>query len=326
MSRMQDIISNCYRPKWWTRSVYPYLSEDLVEDIIYSYFRKTSQDGFDLMDEDWDNCFLLDACRYDMFADLNPFEGRFEHRISKASSTPGFLEANFSGKQHYDTVYVTANPMHAIDEWCDVTLDDVFHATINVWETEWNTDVGTVPPQKMATAVREANKTYPNKRLLAHFIQPHHPFIGPTGEKISDSGMQGRKKAMASSDEVANHEEKVWEQLKRGNVSKQRVWKAYRENLELTLPHIQTLLDNIDGKSVITSDHGNLVADWLWPFPKRGYGHPGGLLAPQLIKVPWVVLDNNGRKTVRSNRPVESGDSHESDEIRDRLADLGYRS
>lgn len=297
------------------------------EGLVYRYFAYTSPDGFDLMAEDWDNCYLLDACRYDMFADLNPFGGDLDCRISKASSTPGFLEANFGETTHYDTVYVTANPMHAVDEWCDVDLDTVFHAVVDVWKEDWDADRGTVPPERTAAAVRDAAKTHPDKRLLAHFTQPHHPFIGPTGESMADLGMRGREKALNPSAGVSdNSSRKIWERLERGEVSKRRVWRAYRENLELTFPHIESLLEDVSGRTVITSDHGNLVGEFLWPFPKRGYGHPVGLAAPQLLKVPWLVIDTGSRRKVRSDPPVESQDARASDEVHDRLADLGYRS
>lgn len=323
MGKVRTFVENWYRPQWWARSVFSHY----YENLLYSYFDSTSPEGFNLMSEEWDNCYLLDACRYDMFADLHPFENDLEYRISKASSTPGFLEANFSDTTHYDTVYVTANPMHAVDEWCKIDLDTVFHAVVDVWKEEWDMDLGTVPPERMAVAVREAEKTYPNKRLLAHFIQPHHPFIGPTGESITDSGMRGRRKALHSSaDGPDDSEQKVWERLKRGEVSKRRVWRAYKENLELTFPHLESLLEDVSGRTVITSDHGNLIGEFLWPFPKREYGHPSGLYAPQLIKVPWLEIDTGRRRNVQSGQPIRPKHGHESDEIYDRLAELGYYS
>jgi hypothetical protein len=144
---------------------------------------------------------------------------------------------------------------------------------------------------------------------------------------MTDRGMIGRQKALNSSgDSDPTDARKIWEQLRRGEVSKRRVWKAYKENLELTFPHIESLLEDVPGRTAITSDHGNLVGEFLWPFPKREYGHPVGIRAPKLIKVPWLVTDTGRRRDIRSDPPVESNVRPESDEVRDRLADLGYSS
>jgi hypothetical protein len=215
--------------------------------------------------------------------------------------------------------------MHAVDEWCDVDLAGVFHAVVDVWKTAWDSEVGTVPPGAMADAVEEAAETYPNKRLLAHFVQPHHPFIGQTGRSLTETGMRGREKALNPSADVSSGSSpNVWELLERGVVSKRRVWRAYNENLELTVPHLEHLLDTVQGRTVITSDHGNLVGDVLWPFPKRGYGHPVGLLAPPLVEVPWLVVDTGSRRKVEPDRPVEPQVDHESVEVEERLERLGY--
>jgi len=40
------------------------------------------------------------------------------------------------------------------------------------------------------------------------------------------------------------------------------------------------------GKSVITSDHMNLLGERLFPVPTKGYVHPIGLHKPELLKVP----------------------------------------
>lgn len=321
MTKIRTALENWYRPRWGVRP----LVASYCGKFIHGYFSHTSPDGVDLMAEDWDNCYVLDACRYDMFVELHPFEGDLDYRISQASSTMGFLEANFGEATHHDTVYVTANPMHAVDEWCDVDLETVFHAVVDVWKEEWDADLGTVPPERMATGVRDAAETFPNKRLLAHFVQPHHPFIGPTGKSMTDRGIIGRQKALhPSGDSDPAEARKIWERLRRGDVSKRRVWKAYKENLELTFPHIESLLEDVSGRTVITSDHGNLVGEFLWPFPKREYGHPIGLAAPQLLKVPWLVIDTDSRRDVQSDLPDRSTVSHESDELHDRLADLGY--
>ncbi|MFB6187206.1 MAG: hypothetical protein ABEI86_10115, partial [Halobacteriaceae archaeon] len=53
----------------------------------------------------------------------------------------------------------------------------------------------------------------------------------------------------------------IWEQLYEGSVSVDRVWEAYRENLELTFPHVERLIDTFQEYTVVTSDHGNALGE-----------------------------------------------------------------
>lgn len=64
------------------------------------------------MQADWDTLVILDACRYDMFEEINETEGELEHRYSRGSCTPDFIRENFPEGEFHDTVYVTANPMY----------------------------------------------------------------------------------------------------------------------------------------------------------------------------------------------------------------------
>ena len=136
--------------------------------------------GCDVMAEDWDNLLILDACRFDMFERANTIPGRLESRRSKGSATLEFVRNNFAGERHYDTVYVTGNPFVSTD------AGDAFHDLYEVWRTDWDDELGTVRPEPMCEAVLRANEAYPNKRLVGHLMQPHHPFIGPTGRELLD--------------------------------------------------------------------------------------------------------------------------------------------
>lgn len=134
------------------------------------------------MAADWDNCMILDGCRYDDFADRVHLPGTLEQRQSLASSTPEFLRANLDGRDLRDTVYVTANPtLRQIGE-----INTTFHAVVDVWNTDWDSDLCTVPPAPVTDRAIDAAKRYPNKRLIVHYLQPHYPFIGPTGRWVFD--------------------------------------------------------------------------------------------------------------------------------------------
>jgi hypothetical protein len=68
-----------------------------------------------------------------MFESTSRLDGTLPSRISKATSTVEWLQANFDGRHLSDTVYITANPQieRNRDSW-DISP----HETINVWLNE----------------------------------------------------------------------------------------------------------------------------------------------------------------------------------------------
>lgn len=272
---------------------------------------KRNHTGMDVMSEDWDNLFILDGCRYDLFAEECDLDGHLKRQTSPATESGSFIEESFIGRELHDTVYVTTNP------YTPSIPEGTFHAILNLLETDWNEELKTVPPEIVAARLREAFEEFPNKRLIGHFMQPHYPFIGETGQAI-ESG------AISPEGEEIN-ETKVWTRLQFGlGVDRETVWKAFAENLRLALDEIQPLLDEIQGRTVLTADHGNLVGDRCWPIPVRGYGHPSNLFVDGLVSVPWFVVEDNTRREITSDPPVES-DRLDDGDVESRLEALGYR-
>lgn len=272
-------------------------------------------DCVDVMDRDWDNCYILDACRMDLFEEANYLAGDLQTVTSCASNTQGFLHANFQGRTFHDTVYVTANPnVYSLDE-------QIFHATKTLYRDEWDEEVMTVPPETVAEAAREAHAEYPNKRLLVHFMQPHTPFIGDLGKELPQK--HHRPGESADPDEDVRW---IWGNLQYGlfDLDEARVWDAYRENLELALAAVEPLLEDVPGKSVVTSDHGNLVGERMRPIPVRMYGHPEGLRSPALVEVPWLEVDGETRRSVTSE-PPEADQKGDRSDVEAQLNALGYR-
>lgn len=269
-------------------------------------FRARYGEGIDVMSEDWDTLILLDACRYDMFADVASLDGRLESRISRGSTSEEFLDQNFGNGTYHDTVYVNANgyiPELGFDQ------DGTFHTVVNVLE-QWDDDLETVRPEAVASATREAHKDYPNKRIIVHFMQPHIPFITEAGRAFQER--LGRRS--------------VWSALRQGRagVDLDQVWELYNDNLHLVLAHVDRLLDEISGKVVISADHGNLVGERQGPIPtRRMYGHPWGVYAPELVKVPWFVIGSQERREIRCD-PPQTTEAMSDELIQDRLRALGY--
>lgn len=256
--------------------------------------RKENLNGTFVFDKDWDTLIVLDACRYDMFAEHNQIEGQLSSRISRGSATAEWLKANVDGRDLSDTVYVTANPQleRNREEW-EVNL----FAIENVWlQNGWDDEKGTVLAETMTAAAKESLKRFPNKRLVVHYMQPHYPFV--TSSTTFD---KEHLSTISDSDKSASGEN-VWNKMFMRNldVSKDRLWGMYVDNLKYALDHVQELVNELEGKTVITSDHGNYVGERATPIPIREWGHPRGLYDDELVRVPWLVHTDGDRRTVTS--------------------------
>ncbi|WP_323173751.1 hypothetical protein [Natrialba sp. PRR66] len=276
------------------------------------FYERSYDGGTDVFEEDWDNLFILDGCRFDVFDRCNDLSGNLEHRISHGSESWEFLSHNFGSRDCHDTVYVTANP-----HWHKLP-DDTFHAVIDLLRDAWDDKVGTVRPSAVVERAVKAHKMYPNKRLIVHFMQPHFPFIGYHGDGLNHKGIT------IHLDDDASDAPNVWEAARRGEVDIGRVRRAYSENLDIVLNHVRDLLTKLNGKTVVTSDHGNLVGDELRPIPVRGFGHPRGLYAPPLVKVPWFIVETGQQRKVMSESPVKTAET-DDEIVSNRLEALGYR-
>ncbi|KOX95931.1 hypothetical protein AMR74_13345 [Halorubrum tropicale] len=261
-------------------------------------------DGIDIFTQDWDNLLILDACRYDYFADQSDLDGTLSTRISRASATREWVGANFTDRQLHDVVYVSANPNYrkVADE-----IGAEVHAYIDVWRDD--TLVGEentiVPPETVTEHALSAAEEYPNKRLLVHYVQPHYPFIGPTGKEHFDP--------TATLKEVSA----------KYDLTDDRLDRAYRENLDFVLDEAERLLEKLHGKTVVSADHGELLGERLSPLPLRAYGHPNGVYVDELVEVPWLVHQNGERREIVSEEPVERDDTKD-EALEEQLRNLGY--
>lgn len=274
--------------------------------------RRYDPSGVDIFAEDWDTLIVLDACRYDLFERRSTLPGDLEARSSRGSGTVEFLRGNVAGRDLRDTVYVTANPQlyrHREE------LDPTFHDVIHVWMEEgWDDRYGTVLPETTTRYALEAAKRYETKRLVIHYLQPHYPFIGSGTE--FDNGHVGDPDGGPS----------FWIRLMDGSleVDPDVVRDAYANNLDRVLPHVASLLEALEGRTVVTADHGNLLGERVAPVPIRGWGHPKGIHVEPLLKVPWLVHAGDRRKEVVAEDPVSDAPTVDETAVRERLADLGY--
>lgn len=272
--------------------------------------RSYNADGVDVFDADWDNLFILDACRYDVFERISDLPGETTSVRSRGSHTSEFLRGTFDGRSALDTVYVTASPMLYRHR------DNVqvrFHDVIDVWKDRgWNERYRTVLPETVGDAAVEAAERYPNKRLLVHFLQPHYPFIGPTGREHFD----------------LDRLDFQWDALADGelDIPEDVVRRSYVENLREVLPTVRHLMSALGGKTVVTADHGQMLGERSFPIPIREYGHPAGIYTDELVEVPWHVHREGRRRDVVAEEPAPRSprEGAETDVVDERLRDLGY--
>ena len=269
-------------------------------------------DGVDVIARDWDNLLILDGCRYDLFANGAEIEGNLRKVRSKASHSGEFMEANFEGRQLHDTVYVTANP-HAYD------IDkDVFHAVENLLDDKWDERTQTVSPGAVVQTAVDVHERYPEKRLIVHFMQPHFPFLGDTGREFSHRGIDMHR------EETGNALNPWLALVSDPELSLETVLKAYEENLEIVVPHVEELVRRLSGKSVVTSDHGNLIGERGFPIPVKQYGHPRGVRNPGVLDVPWLEIPARDRRRTVAEPPICETKEHDQAAIEERLRALGY--
>jgi hypothetical protein len=154
----------------------------------------------------------------------------------------------------------------------------------------------------------DALEQYPNKRLIIHYLQPHQPFLSEFGREAFD------------------YHKDTHISIKRSDVIQADVHRAYRENLDLVLSEVSELQDSLPGRTVVTADHGELLGERQRPIPLRHYGHYAGVYVPELLEVPWHVIDNGDRREIFAEEPVrEPGAETSSEAIEEQLAALGYR-
>lgn len=286
----------------------PTLAVEELNRLAYRRGQQYNERGVDIFEEDWDNMLILDACRYDMFAEQHYLPGSLESRISKGSATWEFLQANFADRDLEDVVYVTASPM--LHRNADV-LNPRLHAVVNIWQEDgWDDEHRTVLPETVTEYAKRAAEDYPEKRLLVHYLQPHYPFLGPTGQEHFDI------------DTLA-----IWDELRAGNleIPDEIIWEAFRENLDVVLPYAEELLAELRGKTVVTADHGQVIGERSFPIPIREYGHPRGIYMDELVRVPWLVHQNGERRTITSEPPRETHEDIDETVVADRLEQLGYK-
>jgi hypothetical protein len=266
-----------------------------------------------IYERDWDVLVILDGCRVDVLkevADEYPFIREVNSISSVGSMSIEWMENTFDraeyGTEMGRTSYVTANIFS--DNYLDASglqhLDEV-------WRYGWDEELNTIPPREVTDSAIRVSRSMAPGRLIVHYMQPHHPFIADKDMQRFDVDPFGRENTGEGEHTTA------WDALRRGLVSREKVWNAYKENLRLVLDEVDILRNNIDADTlVLSADHGNAVGEW------GIYDHPIGFPHPAVKRVPWV-------ETTASNSGEYSPEVTEGEEtvpeVESRLEALGYK-
>jgi hypothetical protein len=302
-----------YDDGWWWRHHLLEVVNNSVNAAAHALHPGLDR-GVRVMERDWDNLVVLDACRADLFeqvVDVEVFDA-YERVTSRGSMTPEWTRRNFADGEFGDTVYVSANPHTALE------AGDSFHRLVSVWQSAFDEEWGTVPPAAVADAAAETVAEFPAKRRVVHFLQPHHPFVGDE-ETAAYSGWTVRHLV---EDDHPRHPHDPFEAYSMGLVGRDVLWDAYADTLSLVLDHALALARELPGRTVVTSDHGNMVGERGWPVPTPVYGHHPRLRYEQLVDVPWAVVAAENRPRIAAGSTADAGVGRGG--VRDRLRQLGY--
>lgn len=275
------------------------------------------------LEEDWDYVIVLDAARYDVFEEIydDYLSGDLEKRKSKASATPEWVTKVFDGRHNLN--YFSTNPFInsiglPLNEIGAVDYETVpsRHITniIDLWEEDWDAELGTVRPEKVNERVLEELEDLPDRRTVIHYMQPHAPFLGRGKSRInrylqssfselkqngSSEGKISEKMVDTLPDVIGRLEETETAQkigflssLGPGsllevvrNDTEETLRKYHEENLREAMEQVCELVDELDGDVVVTSDHGEA-------FGEEGvWGHHIETHIPALVEVPWLEVE-----------------------------------
>lgn len=275
------------------------------------------------LEEDWDYAIILDSARYDVFEEMydDYFVGDLEKRKSKASATPEWADKVLEGRQNIN--WFSANPfingiglplneIGAVDY--DKTPSKHIAHVVDLWDEIWDDEQGTVHPEDVNREFKERIDQLSDRRTVIHYMQPHAPFVGrgkgringhlqKSFSKLKENGEEDGKipdKISGRIPDLISRLEETETFMKLGFMSsldrtsifevirgdtKEKLMEYYRENMRLALENANELAEELDGKVIITSDHGEA-------FGEQGvWEHHVETHIPPLVEVPWLEVE-----------------------------------
>ncbi|MBD3155539.1 MAG: hypothetical protein GF368_02690 [Candidatus Aenigmarchaeota archaeon] len=278
----------------------------------------------DIAGRDWDVLIILDACRYDIFKKTYKKFLKKKSKLKKMNSlgryTSQWLVRSFP-KNYNNIIYVSGNPvinsrikMECMGEKIDNRKK--FFKLIDTWDWGWDESIGTTPPKNVNLDFLKYYEKFPEKRFVLHYMQPHIPYVPlvirektllnkkekdltyfmlkkpiihkilhfPIFEPMTELGSKIIYRLFKLKTGI-DYQESNYNFLKE-KYGKDLIRDFYKENLEYVLRNAKDLINKIDGKIVITSDHGEMLGE-------HGiFGHTCQENYKELIEVPWLEIEN----------------------------------
>lgn len=322
----EKFIEALYNPSLFISEAGRLFNKNLIYPILEKKFEKKYGDGIDIIEQDWDTLIILDALRYDAIKKLNYPDGELNSVISRGSTSVDFIQANFGEKELYNTVYITANG------WIESLEADPFFLTKKTYN-DFNNRHAFYRPENIYNLATDTFTNYPNKRYIIHFMQPHMPYLGPKATDLREKLSRRHNirfshfEMMSNSQASGKNKEDIKNLMnaaRNGYISARELWQVYIENIEVVMGFAEKLNDKLNGKTVITADHGELLGEKVVPLGDKIFGHPGEVATTPLRKVPWLELKFQQRREIQQDTPISSDlvPDHEVDKT---LNALGYR-
>ena len=277
-----------------------------------------SQDEFILV--------ILDACRYDVFKEVycDYLDGELSKVWSSGRWTADYVRRTWDDS--YNLTYLSSIPVVS-DFYFELRGNefrpsDYFDEVVPLWDSKWDPELGTVPADEVTDTALAYSAQSDRTRLVAHYAQPHVPYVGDTmilpwdSEEIDYDPQELLEKG------IDRPTQRIYRQIKSGELPESELRQAYRDNLRYVLDEVIRLVRRADCPIVVTADHGEHL------------GEDGKYLHEEesclIRQVPWLVVSDSKIGTVPIEEEYQSvelandSQTQSSGEVKERLADLGY--
>lgn len=258
----------------------------------------------------WDVLVVLDACRYDYFENsyADYLDGELSKVESSGSITPKWFKRTFT-KRFDETCYISSNPfINSQVSIKGVNASEYFPNIVDVWDSGWNDNIGTVKPEEINNAFFEQRDEKSSEKYILHYMQPHQPYISIGGEEDwsgiinrdsdrIDGRMDGLKLYIGDLIKSWLGKKTYWSLREKLGVLEnpmgrivleqgdEKLREVYEKDLNIVLEKVSEMVRETEERIVVTADHGELLGKG------EGYGHHPNNKSPQLKEVPWLEVE-----------------------------------